>query len=152
MVGVAQLVERRVVVPDVAGSSPVTHPIQTRRSTACGSDFLARDGASTSRSRSKCGEDAERQNTTKHYSPTCTRMSAAACGVQRTEFAVRNSPAKIESLIAETPKHLSMDPPARTGYGAGSALPGWWPTSRSATCNTPCVTPPRTTVRSHTAQ
>ncbi len=27
MVGVAQLVERRVVVADVAGSSPVTHPI-----------------------------------------------------------------------------------------------------------------------------
>ncbi len=26
MVGVAQLVERRVVVADVAGSSPVTHP------------------------------------------------------------------------------------------------------------------------------
>jgi hypothetical protein len=26
MVGVAQLVERRVVVPDVAGSSPVAHP------------------------------------------------------------------------------------------------------------------------------
>ena len=28
MVGVAQLVERRVVVADVAGSSPVTHPIK----------------------------------------------------------------------------------------------------------------------------
>src|SRR6478672_8671792 len=28
MVGVAQLVERRVVVADVAGSSPVTHPIR----------------------------------------------------------------------------------------------------------------------------
>src|SRR3954463_11155859 len=28
MVGVAQLVERRVVVADVAGSSPVTHPTQ----------------------------------------------------------------------------------------------------------------------------
>src|SRR4051794_16026052 len=27
MVGVAQLVEHRVVVPGVAGSSPVTHPI-----------------------------------------------------------------------------------------------------------------------------
>ena len=27
MVGVAQLVERRVVVADVAGSSPVTHPM-----------------------------------------------------------------------------------------------------------------------------
>lgn len=27
MVGVAQLVERRVVVADVAGSSPVTHPV-----------------------------------------------------------------------------------------------------------------------------
>ena len=26
MVGIAQLVERRVVVADVAGSSPVTHP------------------------------------------------------------------------------------------------------------------------------
>ena len=26
MVGVAQLVERRLVVADVAGSSPVTHP------------------------------------------------------------------------------------------------------------------------------
>lgn len=30
MVGIAQLVERWLVVPDVAGSSPVTHPIQTR--------------------------------------------------------------------------------------------------------------------------
>ena len=30
MVGVAQLVERRVVVADVAGSSPVTHPIDDR--------------------------------------------------------------------------------------------------------------------------
>ena len=29
MVGVAQLVERRVVVADVAGSSPVTHPTET---------------------------------------------------------------------------------------------------------------------------
>ena len=27
MVGIAQLVERLVVVQDVAGSSPVTHPI-----------------------------------------------------------------------------------------------------------------------------
>ena len=30
MVGVAQLVERRVVVADVAGSSPVTHPKSSR--------------------------------------------------------------------------------------------------------------------------
>ena len=29
MVGVAQLVERRVVVADVAGSSPVTHPMKS---------------------------------------------------------------------------------------------------------------------------
>ena len=29
MVGIAQLVERLVVVQDVAGSSPVTHPIFT---------------------------------------------------------------------------------------------------------------------------
>jgi hypothetical protein len=36
MVGVAQLVERRVVVADVAGSSPVTHPTQTRRARAHG--------------------------------------------------------------------------------------------------------------------
>src|SRR4051812_32226395 len=36
MVGVAQLVEHRVVVPGVAGSSPVTHPNCTRRPTACG--------------------------------------------------------------------------------------------------------------------
>jgi oligoribonuclease (3'-5' exoribonuclease) len=37
MVGVAQLVERRVVVADVAGSSPVTHPtIQSSTSSACG--------------------------------------------------------------------------------------------------------------------
>ncbi|MEY4655203.1 MAG: hypothetical protein RL523_602 [Actinomycetota bacterium] len=28
MVGIAQLVERLVVVQDVAGSSPVTHPIK----------------------------------------------------------------------------------------------------------------------------
>jgi hypothetical protein len=28
MVGIAQLVERWLVVPDVAGSSPVTHPQQ----------------------------------------------------------------------------------------------------------------------------
>lgn len=28
MVDVAQLVERRIVVPDVAGSSPVFHPIR----------------------------------------------------------------------------------------------------------------------------
>ena len=26
MVGIAQLVERRIVIPDVAGSSPVSHP------------------------------------------------------------------------------------------------------------------------------
>jgi hypothetical protein len=32
MVGVAQLVEHRVVVPGVAGSSPVAHPMQSRRS------------------------------------------------------------------------------------------------------------------------
>ena len=32
MVGIAQLVERRLVVADVAGSSPVTHPRQNRRS------------------------------------------------------------------------------------------------------------------------
>ena len=31
MVGVAQLVERRVVVADVAGSSPVIHPRQHRQ-------------------------------------------------------------------------------------------------------------------------
>ena len=30
MVGVAQLVERRIVVPKVAGSNPVTHPTQSR--------------------------------------------------------------------------------------------------------------------------
>src|SRR3954464_2992000 len=37
MVGVAQLVERRVVVADVAGSSPVTHPIhKTPDATASG--------------------------------------------------------------------------------------------------------------------
>src|SRR3954449_1790158 len=36
MVGVAQLVEHPVVVPGVAGSSPVTHPIRIRRSSACG--------------------------------------------------------------------------------------------------------------------
>ena len=29
MVGIAQLVERRLVVADVAGSSPVTHPNET---------------------------------------------------------------------------------------------------------------------------
>ena len=26
VVGIAQLVERRIVIPDVAGSSPVSHP------------------------------------------------------------------------------------------------------------------------------
>ena len=30
MVGVAQLVEHWVVAPDVAGSSPVTHPIEDK--------------------------------------------------------------------------------------------------------------------------
>src|SRR5436305_14692082 len=39
MVGVAQLVEHRVVVPGVAGSSPVTHPTRIRRSSACGFRF-----------------------------------------------------------------------------------------------------------------
>jgi hypothetical protein len=34
MVGVAQLVERQVVVLDVAGSSPVAHPTYFRRSEA----------------------------------------------------------------------------------------------------------------------
>ena len=34
MVGVAQLVERRVVVADAAGSSPVTHPTERDRLTA----------------------------------------------------------------------------------------------------------------------
>ena len=29
MVGIAQLVEPRIVIPVVAGSSPVTHPIKT---------------------------------------------------------------------------------------------------------------------------
>lgn len=31
MVGIAQLVEHRVVVADVAGSSPVTHPMKKPR-------------------------------------------------------------------------------------------------------------------------
>ena len=39
MVGIAQLVERWLVVPDVAGSSPVTHPT-LRRSESKGSDLL----------------------------------------------------------------------------------------------------------------
>ncbi len=30
VVGIAQLVEHRVVIPCVAGSSPVTHPIEDR--------------------------------------------------------------------------------------------------------------------------
>ena len=37
MVAVVQLVEHLVVVQDVAGSSPVSHPKRIR---ACGSDFL----------------------------------------------------------------------------------------------------------------
>jgi hypothetical protein len=45
----------RVVVPDVAGSSPVTHPIQTRRSTACGFDF----SAASSRPRAFRGANVE---------------------------------------------------------------------------------------------
>src|SRR5699024_4040428 len=36
MVGVAQLVERRVVVADVAGSSPVTHPDREARTDRSG--------------------------------------------------------------------------------------------------------------------
>jgi len=36
MVGVAQLVEHLVVVQDVAGSSPVTHPKFANPLTACG--------------------------------------------------------------------------------------------------------------------
>src|SRR5690554_6364737 len=36
MVGVAQLVERRVVVADVAGSSPVTHPESEARTDRSG--------------------------------------------------------------------------------------------------------------------
>src|SRR6476659_8463201 len=39
MVGVAQLVERRVVVADVAGSSPVTHPRSGPGSTSCAPSF-----------------------------------------------------------------------------------------------------------------
>ena len=31
MVGVAQLVERRIVVPDAVGSSPISHPIYIRQ-------------------------------------------------------------------------------------------------------------------------
>jgi hypothetical protein len=37
MVGVAQLVEHPVVVRDVAGSSPVAHPIFLRFTNYCGS-------------------------------------------------------------------------------------------------------------------
>lgn len=36
MVGIAQLVEHLVVVQDVAGSSPVTHPVNPDRSTCPG--------------------------------------------------------------------------------------------------------------------
>src|SRR5699024_9407475 len=42
MVGVAQLVERRVVVADVAGSSPVTHPIEAARAVCPGRFALSR--------------------------------------------------------------------------------------------------------------
>jgi hypothetical protein len=41
MVGVAQLVEHLVVVQDVAGSSPVTHPIARPRAT--GASFISAD-------------------------------------------------------------------------------------------------------------
>ena len=36
MVGVAQLVERRIVVPDAVGSSPISHPIKLMNALAAG--------------------------------------------------------------------------------------------------------------------
>lgn len=39
MVGVAQLVERWLVVPEVAGSSPVIHPMYCSVSSRCSSRF-----------------------------------------------------------------------------------------------------------------
>ena len=47
MVGVAQLVEHRVVAPGVVGSSPITHPIKAKTKTTVGilwSCFLRRSG------------------------------------------------------------------------------------------------------------
>ena len=41
MVGIAQLVERRLVVADVAGSSPVTHPRREPQVGIPGLRFLA---------------------------------------------------------------------------------------------------------------
>jgi hypothetical protein len=45
MVGVVQLVERQVVILNVAGSSPVTHPKDACRLGAAGSALTARGGS-----------------------------------------------------------------------------------------------------------
>ena len=42
MVGVAQLVEPRIVIPDVAGSSPVTHPSIIKHLQKCWCFFLSK--------------------------------------------------------------------------------------------------------------
>ena len=62
MVGIAQLVEHLVVVQDVAGSSPVTHP-KNSALTACGAKAAGRRGeilwsVEALKTRTACGAKA----------------------------------------------------------------------------------------------
>src|SRR4051812_49072328 len=77
MVGVAQLVEHRVVVPVVAGSSPVTHPTDR-----LGAGMLDARGAAVGARRPRsCGRRAE--GPTGIPQPLdCYRMSPGSFGAE----------------------------------------------------------------------
>src|SRR5947208_10366219 len=96
MVGVAQLVEHRVVVPGVAGSSPVTHPPRTRRSSACGSDFsvhaiLATSGSATSETASRQSQDLDR---------LCSRAYSVGAGASFWNMLRRHQAWRLRMLVS----------------------------------------------------
>ena len=94
MVGVAQLVERRLVVADVAGSSPVTHPNHTEP-LACGNAgqglvyFPTRHLRPASRPSSAPGSHA--------------RRSTASSGPQPTPPSSSTTPVPSSSLVSNGP-------------------------------------------------
>ena len=124
MVGIAQLVERRLVVADVAGSSPVTHPSRSREPDPCGSGSRASGLASCDRHDSGPARHAPRvvrRVRLQHRRRAVRLLPARRLSRRRRSHAI---PA------AATPARRR--PPSRSGCRAASTSRGHRPSGAAA--------------------